>query len=47
MEAPRGTPADSFDYEGEIAVVIEKPARHVTAAQAMDHVLGYPLRPKH
>lgn len=41
LEVPRGTPADSFDYEGEIAVVIRKPARHVTAAQAMDHVLGY------
>ncbi|MGC1488677.1 MAG: fumarylacetoacetate hydrolase family protein, partial [Albidovulum sp.] len=41
LETPRGTPADSFDFEGEIAVVIAKPARHVTAAQAMDHVLGY------
>lgn len=41
LETPRGTPADSFDYEGEIAVVIGKTARHVTAAQAMDHVLGY------
>jgi 2-keto-4-pentenoate hydratase/2-oxohepta-3-ene-1,7-dioic acid hydratase in catechol pathway len=41
LEAPHGTPADSFDYEGEIAVVVRKPARHVTATQAMDHVLGY------
>ncbi len=41
LELPRGTPADSFDYEGEIAVVIGKPARHVRVAQAMDHVLGY------
>ena len=24
LEAPRGTPADSFDYEGEIAVVVRK-----------------------
>lgn len=41
LETPRGTPADSFDFEGEIAAVIGKPARHVTADQAMDHVLGY------
>jgi len=41
LEVPRGTPADSFDYEGEIAVVIGKTARHVTPVQAMDHVLGY------
>jgi 2-keto-4-pentenoate hydratase/2-oxohepta-3-ene-1,7-dioic acid hydratase in catechol pathway len=41
LETPHGTPADSFDYEGEIAVVIGKPARHVSVAQAMDHVLGY------
>ncbi len=41
LEIPQGTPAESFDYEGEIAVVIGKPARHVTVGQAMDHVLGY------
>ena len=41
LETPRGTPAESFDYEGEIAVVIGKTARHVTPVQAMDHVLGY------
>lgn len=41
LETPRGTPADSFDYEGEIAVVIGKSARHVTPARAMDHVLAY------
>jgi len=41
LETPRGTPADSFDYEGEIAIVIGRPARHVTIAQAMDHVLGF------
>ena len=41
LETPRGTPAESFDYEGEIAVVIGKTARHVTPVQAEDHVLGY------
>ena len=43
LETPRGTPAESFDYEGEIAVVIGKTARHVTPVQAVDHVLGYAL----
>lgn len=41
LEIPVGAPADSFDFEGEIAAVIGKPARHVSVAQAMDHVLGY------
>ena len=41
LETPRGTPADSFDFEGEIAAVIGKTARHVTPDQALDHVLGY------
>ena len=41
LEIPAGAPADSFDFEGEIAAVIGKPARHVSVAQAMDHVLGY------
>jgi 2-keto-4-pentenoate hydratase/2-oxohepta-3-ene-1,7-dioic acid hydratase in catechol pathway len=29
------------DYEGELAVVIKKPARNVTPADALDYVLGY------
>jgi 2-keto-4-pentenoate hydratase/2-oxohepta-3-ene-1,7-dioic acid hydratase in catechol pathway len=41
LESPQGQAADSFDYEGEIAAVIGKPARHVTPEQAMEHVLGY------
>jgi len=41
LEVPSGEAANSFDYEGEIAVVIRKPARHVSVADAMDHVLGY------
>jgi 2-keto-4-pentenoate hydratase/2-oxohepta-3-ene-1,7-dioic acid hydratase in catechol pathway len=43
LEMPKGEPANSFDYEGEIAAVIAKPARHVTVAEAMDYVLGYAL----
>jgi 2-keto-4-pentenoate hydratase/2-oxohepta-3-ene-1,7-dioic acid hydratase in catechol pathway len=30
-----------FDYEGELAVVIGKPGRHIPAARAMEHVAGY------
>lgn len=30
-----------FDYEGELAIVIGKPARYVSAARALDHVAGY------
>jgi 2-keto-4-pentenoate hydratase/2-oxohepta-3-ene-1,7-dioic acid hydratase in catechol pathway len=33
--------SEEFDYEGELAVVIGKPGRHVPAAQAMAHVAGY------
>lgn len=35
------TVSDAFDYEGELAVVIGKRARHVDARQALDHVAGY------
>ena len=41
LEKPHGEPANSFDYEGEIAVVIGKPARNVSVAEAMEYVLGY------
>ncbi|MET7520099.1 fumarylacetoacetate hydrolase family protein [Streptomyces sp. NPDC005480] len=36
-------PADSaqFDYEGEVALVISKPAHRVSRAEAYDHVAGY------
>jgi len=30
-----------FDFEGELAVVLARPARNVTADRAMDYVLGY------
>ena len=33
--------SDDFDYEGELAVVIGKAGRHVSAAHALDHVAGY------
>lgn len=41
LESPTGEAAHSFDYEGEIAVVIGRTVRRVTADHAMSHVLGY------
>ena len=41
LEIPAGDAAKSFDYEGEIAVIIGRTARHVAVTDAMDHVLGY------
>ena len=34
-------PAGIFEGEAELAVIIGKPASHVSAARAMDHVFGY------
>jgi 2-keto-4-pentenoate hydratase/2-oxohepta-3-ene-1,7-dioic acid hydratase in catechol pathway len=39
VEMPRGT--TMFDWEIELAAVIGKSARYVTAAEALDHVAGY------
>jgi 2-keto-4-pentenoate hydratase/2-oxohepta-3-ene-1,7-dioic acid hydratase in catechol pathway len=41
--APLVRPAASthFDYEGELALVIGKAGRHIAAADAWDHILGY------
>lgn len=33
--------SDKFDYEGELALVIGKPGRHIAAEDAFDHVAGY------
>lgn len=33
--------SDRFDYEGELAVVIGKPGRHIPAERALDYVAGY------
>jgi 2-keto-4-pentenoate hydratase/2-oxohepta-3-ene-1,7-dioic acid hydratase in catechol pathway len=30
-----------FDYEGELAVIIGRPARHISADRALEHVAGY------
>jgi 2-keto-4-pentenoate hydratase/2-oxohepta-3-ene-1,7-dioic acid hydratase in catechol pathway len=33
--------SDNFDYEGELAVVIGRPGRHIKAERALDYVAGY------
>jgi 2-keto-4-pentenoate hydratase/2-oxohepta-3-ene-1,7-dioic acid hydratase in catechol pathway len=33
--------SQQFDYEGELAVIIGKRARHVSRARALEHVAGY------
>jgi len=41
LVAPRNS--TNFDYEGEFTVVIGKGGRHIAAADALDHVLGYTI----
>lgn len=37
----RPTVSDQLDWEGELAIVIGKAGRHISKADAMDHVAGY------
>jgi 2-keto-4-pentenoate hydratase/2-oxohepta-3-ene-1,7-dioic acid hydratase in catechol pathway len=30
-----------FDYEGELAVIIGRPGRHIAKSDALSHVFGY------
>lgn len=39
----RPSVSERFDYEGELAVVVGRPGRHIPAASALDHVAGYTL----
>jgi 2-keto-4-pentenoate hydratase/2-oxohepta-3-ene-1,7-dioic acid hydratase in catechol pathway len=41
--APPPTVSVQFDYEGELAVVIARAGRHISEADAMQHVLGYTI----
>lgn len=41
LEIPRGAAAETFDYEGEIALVIGRPGRHIPAERAASHIAGY------
>ena len=33
--------SDKFDYEGELALVIGKPGRHIAPADTLSHIAGY------
>lgn len=39
--APHEAIAQAFDYEGELAVVIGRPGRHIPRERALEHVAGY------
>ena len=41
MEMPTGS--SDFDYEGEMTVVMGRPARNVSEAEALDYVAGYTI----
>ena len=43
LEIPLGDAADTFDYEGEIGVVIGKAGRHIAEQDALDYVAGYTI----
>jgi 2-keto-4-pentenoate hydratase/2-oxohepta-3-ene-1,7-dioic acid hydratase in catechol pathway len=40
-EMIRPTVSDNFDFEGELALVIGRPGRHIKAEHTLDHVAGY------
>src|SRR6202034_2323654 len=42
-EMIRPSVSDNFDYEGELALVIGKAARHIAAERALDHIAGYTI----
>lgn len=43
LELPLGIAANTFDYEGEIALVIGKGGRHIARDAALEHVAGYTI----
>jgi len=43
LELPQGDAAQTFDYEGEITLVVGKAGRHITRETAMSHVAGYTI----
>ena len=43
LDIPLGEAAKSFDYEGEIVVVISKTGRHIKKEDANDYIAGYTI----
>jgi 2-keto-4-pentenoate hydratase/2-oxohepta-3-ene-1,7-dioic acid hydratase in catechol pathway len=43
LEYPKGDAAKTFDYEGELVLVIGKAGRHIPKDKAFDHIAGYTI----
>ncbi len=43
LEYPVEGPRDSFDYEGELVLVIGKEGRHIAKGDVFDHIVGYTI----
>ncbi len=43
LEYPPEGPRDSFDYEGELVLVIGMEGRHIRKENAFDHIAGYTI----
>lgn len=43
LEVPPGAAAGTFDYEGEVALIIGKGGRHIAPEDAHRHIAGYTL----
>lgn len=41
LEQPQGQAANTFDYEGEIAIIVGRAGRHISVADALDYIAGY------
>ncbi len=41
LEVPMGKAADTFDYEGEIVLIIGKAGRHIKPEDAFEYIAGY------
>lgn len=37
----RPSASEQFDYEGEVAVIVGRPGRHLSLDDALDHIAGY------
>ncbi|MEM8743147.1 MAG: fumarylacetoacetate hydrolase family protein [Pseudomonadota bacterium] len=43
LEYPPEGPRDSFDYEGELVLVVGTEGRHIPREKAFDHIAGYTI----
>lgn len=43
LQHPGGEPGRTFDYEGELVIVIGKAGRHIPKEKAQEHIAGYTI----